>query len=108
MLNTLREIHHPTDSDHDDISPRRPIMLHNDSQEALLPRASTASDSSQTYGAAPSHPQEDEAAVEESLKSTSPSEIAPQTLETEDSGTGAKNGKSKGKKGKKPKQLSLA
>ena len=108
MLKALREIHRPTDLDHDDILPRRPIMLHNDSQEALLPRASIASDSSQTYGTAPNHPQEDEAAVEESLKSTSPSEIAPQTLETDSSGTGSKNGKSKGKRGKKPKQLSIA
>lgn len=99
MLKALREIHNPTTTYTD--SPPRPTLPHNDSQEALLPRASTASE----YGT--SH--EDEATIEESLKSTAPSEIAPQTLET--GAEDVKNGKSstgKGKKGKKSKQLSIA
>jgi hypothetical protein len=94
MLKALREIHNPTGPS----SPPRPTLPHTDSQEALLSRASIASDN---YGT-----QEDEAGVEETLQSKSPSEIAPQTLETE----GSKNGKNggKGKKGKKSKQLSIA
>ena len=94
MLKALREIHSPTSP----TSPPRPTLPHTDSQEALLSRASMTSDNYGTH--------EDEAGVEETLQSTSPSEIAPQTLETEGSKDGKNGGK--GKKGKKSKQLSIA
>jgi hypothetical protein len=98
MLKALREIHNPTSFDPD--TPPRPTLPHTDSQEVLLPRASTASE----YGTR----HDDEEVIDDSLKSAPPSEIAPQTAETE----GSKNGKSSagkgGKKGKKSKQLSIA
>lgn len=111
MLKTLQEIHHPSDTD-----AGRPNLPRSESQEALLADTHTDNNArrSSNYGTGP----EDEARVEESLGGTSPSEIAPQTLETE-SGTqtdckagseskGSKKTQAKAKGTKSKKNLSIA
>lgn len=111
MLKALRELHHTPVPD----SPtsRQPLLA-SESHDALLPKTNTNGD----YGSAASARNEDEAAVEESLATSTnpPSEIAPQTVESrrtvtdtdaQEAEAGSKIGtKSKGRKGKK--NLSIA
>jgi hypothetical protein len=110
MLRALQEIHHPYDTDSHSSGNGRANIPRSDSQEALLPHPSPSASkgrTSSTYGTGP----EDEALVDASL-GDSPSDIAPQTLETGSTteGKGGKKAKATtGSKGKKPKKnLSIA
>jgi hypothetical protein len=112
MLRALQEIHHPYDTDSHSSGNGRANIPRSDSQEALLPHPSPSASkgrTSSTYGTGP----EDEALVDASL-GDSPSDIAPQTLETgPGAGSEGKGGKkakaTTGSKGKKPKKnLSIA
>ena len=116
MLQALREIHHVPVPDSP--SSRQPLLA-SESQETLLPRSTTTTKGDYGSGSGAGVSNEDEAAVDASLeeRASSPSELAPQTLETEmrsaegktlsngSGGAGTKGGKG-GKKGKK--NLSIA
>lgn len=111
MLEALRGLHLASSSKTPPARRSRPPIEQTPSQEALLPNAKVSAG----YGSGLRSTNEEETTVEDSLDSEelsqSPSDIAPQTIETVKNPTGTKGageGRTRAQKKQKPKPLSIA